>query len=119
MCGFKGELRHDMVEGFHRKTSPVLTHEETLNSVGKSHSGPPTSPSVATVGPLFVLLGLRVLCMALTSLLLWLLLLRNLLKLVSFGLAELLGFLVQFIQVELSNYVLLMASDRDHHISGC
>lgn len=67
---------------------------------------------------LFVLLGFRLLCLALVSWLLGLLLLQDWRELgeadlVSFGLAELLGFLVEFVQVELTNYVLLVRNDRD------
>lgn len=62
---------------------------------------------------LFVLLGFRLHPLGFDSLLLWLLLLRHwgelgLADLVSSGLAELLGLLVEFVQVELSDDVLLM-----------
>lgn len=61
---------------------------------------------------LFVLLGFRLHPLGFNSLLLWLLLLGHwgelgLADLVSSGLAELLGFLVEFVQVELSDDVLL------------
>lgn len=67
---------------------------------------------------LFVLLGFRLLRLALVSWLLRLLLLQDRRELgkadlVSFGLAELLGLLVEFVQVELTDDVLLVRNDRD------
>lgn len=67
---------------------------------------------------LFVLLGFSVLPLGVGSLLLWLLLLGDwwelgLADFVSFGLVELLGFLVEFVQVELSDDVFLVERDRD------
>lgn len=55
---------------------------------------------------LFVLLGLRLQALLLGLVLLWER--GELVDLVSFGLVELLGFLVEFVQVELSDDVLLV-----------
>lgn len=73
---------------------------------------------------LFVLLGFRLLRLALVSWLLRLLLLQDRRELgkadlVSFGLAELLGFLVEFVQVELPDDVLLVRNDRDKCLRQC
>lgn len=67
---------------------------------------------------LFVLLGFDLLPLCIGPLLIGLLLLGDrwelgLADLVSFGLVELFGFLVEFVQVELSDDVLLVGRDRE------
>lgn len=72
----------------------------------------------ATQTVLFVLLGFGLLLLSVGSLLIRFLLFRDGRELgldafVSFGLVELFGFLVEFVQVELSDDVLLVTSGRD------
>lgn len=78
----------------------------------------PQVPAERQQSSLFVLLGFRLLRLVLAAVLLRLLLLGDrwelgLAHLLPFSLAELLGFLVEFVQVELSDDVLLVASDRE------
>lgn len=111
-------------------TSKQTEHseEEHEDKGGGGARWPTVDPQIPLTSPvwviqmvLFVLLRFRLHPLGFNSLLLWLLLLGHwgelgLADLVSSGLAELLGFLVEFVQVELSDDVLLMETSQAYKV---